>query len=256
MKRKISRIFMICILLIAVNIMFFNKKTYALENTYKGFEVVGQIEIPKISLDLPILETVSQSSLRTSVAFLYGVGINQIGNTVIVGHNYQNGTFFSDLDQLESGDYIKITDMEDNVVNYKVYEIKITTPDDGSFYDRDTNGKREITLTTTTDDTLKRFVVFASETTDVIDDSNDNNNQDSSSNSTDNSVSENQTDKDNGNSNNSNISSTNIINQDNTITTKTALPKAGRNLVLSILALITIIGIIISYYKFEKYKKV
>ena len=205
MKRKISRIFMICILLIAVNIMFFNKKTYALENTYKGFEVVGQIEIPKISLDLPILETVSQSSLRTSVAFLYGVGINQIGNTVIVGHNYQNGTFFSDLDQLESGDYIKITDMEDNVVNYKVYEIKITTPDDGSFYDRDTNGKREITLTTSTDDTTGRFVVLASETTDVIDDSNDDNNQDSSSNSTDDSVNENQTDKDNGNSNNSNI---------------------------------------------------
>ncbi len=256
MKRKIARIFMICIVLIVVNIMFFNKKAYALENTYKGFEVVGQIEIPKISLDLPILETVSQSSLTTSVAFLYGVGINQVGNTVIVGHNYQNGTFFSDLDQLESGDYIKITDMEDNVINYKVYETKITTPDDASFYNRDTNGKREITLTTTTDDTLKRFVVFASETTDVIDDSNDNNNQDSSSNSTDNSVSENQTDKDNGNSNNSNISSTNIINQDNTITTKTALPKAGRNLVLSILALITIIGIIISYYKFEKYKKV
>ena len=256
MKRKIARIFMICIVLIVVNIMFFNKKAYSLENTYKGFEVVGQIEIPKISLDLPILETVSQSSLTTSVAFLYGVGINQVGNTVIVGHNYQNGTFFSDLDQLESGDYIKITDMEDNVINYKVYETKITTPDDASFYNRDTNGKREITLTTTTDDTLKRFVVFASETTDVIDDSNDNNNQDSSSNSTDNSVSENQTDKDNGNSNNSNISSTNIINQDNTITTKTALPKAGRNLVLSILALITIIGIIISYYKFEKYKKV
>lgn len=253
MKRKISRIFMICILLIAVNIMFFNKKTYALENTYKGFEVVGQIEIPKISLDLPILETVSQSSLRTSVAFLYGVGINQIGNTVIVGHNYQNGTFFSDLDQLESGDYIKITDMEDNVVNYKVYEIKITTPDDGSFYDRDTNGKREITLTTSTDDTTGRFVVLASETTDVIDDSNDDNNQDSSSNSTDDSVNENQTDKDNGNSN---ISPINTINQDNTITTKTTLPKAGRNLVLSILALITIIGIIISYYKFKKYKQV
>ena len=221
MKRKISRIFMICILLIAVNIMFFNKKTYALENTYKGFEVVGQIEIPKISLDLPILEMVSQSSLRTSVAFLYGVGINQIGNTVIVGHNYQNGTFFSDLDQLESGDYIKITDMEDNVVNYKVYEIKITTPDDGSFYDRDTNGKREITLTTSTDDTTGRFVVLASETTDVIDDSNDDNNQDSSSNSTDDSVNENQTDKDNGNSN---ISPINTINQDNTITTKTTLP--------------------------------
>ncbi len=256
MKRKISKIFIICIVFLMINVMCFNKKVYALENTYKGFGVVGQIEISKISLDLPILETVSQGSLTTSVAFLYGVGINQVGNTVIIGHNYKNGTFFSDLDKLESGDYIKITDMEDNVINYKVYQTKITTPDDASFYNRDTNGKREITLTTSTDDASGRFVVFASETTEVIDDSNDDNNQDSSSNNTENSVSTNQTDEDNVHSNNQNISSTNMNNHDNTITTKTTLPKAGRNLVLSILALITTIGIIISYYKLKKYKQV
>ena len=93
MKRKISKIFILCIVIIMINIMFFNKKTYAL-NTYKGFNVVGEIEIQKISLDLPVLESVSKSSLESSVAFLYGVGLNQIGNTVIVGHNYQNGTLF------------------------------------------------------------------------------------------------------------------------------------------------------------------
>ena len=32
-----------------INVMCFNKKVYALENTYKGFGVVGQIEISKIS---------------------------------------------------------------------------------------------------------------------------------------------------------------------------------------------------------------
>lgn len=241
MKRKISKIFILCIVIIMINIMFFNKKTYAL-NTYKGFNVVGEIEIQKISLDLPVLESVSKSSLESSVAFLYGVGLNQIGNTVIVGHNYQNGTLFSDLDQLERGDYIKITDMEDNVINYKVYETKITTPDDASFYDRDTNGKREITLTTSNDD-LTRFVVLASETTDVIEDFSDNNNQDSLFNNTDNSVNTKPTDEDNVNSDNANESLTNI---DNMATRKIALLKAGRNLLLSMLALMTIIGITIN----------
>lgn len=239
MKRKISKIFILCIVIIMINIMFFNKKTYALENTYKGFNVVGEIEIQKISLDLPVLESVSKSSLESSVAFLYGVGLNQIGNTVIVGHNYQNGTLFSDLDQLERGDYIKITDMEDNVINYKVYETKITTPDDASFYDRDTNGKREITLTTSTDD-LTRFVVLASETTDVIEDFGNNNNQDSLFNNTDNSVNTQQTDEDNVHSDNANESLTSI---DNMGTREIALLKAGRNLLLSMIALMTIIGI-------------
>ena len=55
--------------------------------TYKGFNVVGTIEIPAINLSYPILEKVNKSSLETSVAMLYGAGINQIGNTVIVGHN-------------------------------------------------------------------------------------------------------------------------------------------------------------------------
>ena len=55
--------------------------------TYKGFNVVGTIEIPAIDLNYPILQKVNKSSLETSVAFLYGAGINQVGNSVIVGHN-------------------------------------------------------------------------------------------------------------------------------------------------------------------------
>ena len=63
--------------------------------TYKGFNVVGTIEIPAIDIEYPILQKVSKSSLETSVAMLYGAGINQVGNTVIIGHNYRNGLFFS-----------------------------------------------------------------------------------------------------------------------------------------------------------------
>lgn len=130
--------------------------------------MVGNIEIPKISLDIPILEKVTKASLQESVAFLYGTGINKVGNTVIIGHNLKDGRFFSNLSQLTNGDYIKITDNEDNIVNYKIYNIETLNPEDTSFYNRDTNGKREITLSTSTDDSTSRLVVFAKETDEEI----------------------------------------------------------------------------------------
>ena len=39
--------------------------------------------------------TYSPKALETSVVVLYGVGLNQPGNTTIAGHNYRNGLFFS-----------------------------------------------------------------------------------------------------------------------------------------------------------------
>ena len=82
--------------------------------TYKGFNVVGTIEIPAIDIEYPILQKVSRSSLETSVAMLYGAGINQVGNTVIVGHNYRNGLFFSNNKRLNNGDKIYVTDNSKN----------------------------------------------------------------------------------------------------------------------------------------------
>ncbi len=129
--------------------------------TYKGFNVVGTIEIPAIKLEYPILEKVSKSSLETSVAMLYGAGINQVGNTVIIGHNYRNGLFFSNNKRLNNGDKIYITDNSKNRLTYTIYNKFETTPEDASFYSRDTNGKPEITLSTCNDDSSKRLILFA-----------------------------------------------------------------------------------------------
>ena len=63
--------------------------------TYKGFPMVGYIEIKKTNKKMPILAEANKKALEASVAVLYGVGLNKPGNTVIVGHNYRNGTFFS-----------------------------------------------------------------------------------------------------------------------------------------------------------------
>ena len=131
------------------------------KRTYKGFGVLGTMKIPAIDFEYPILEKVSRSSLETSVAMLYGAGINQVGNTVIVGHNYRNGLFFSNNKRLNVGDKIYITDNSKNRLTYTIYDKFETTPEDASFYSRDTGGIPEITLSTCNDDSSRRLIIFA-----------------------------------------------------------------------------------------------
>lgn len=133
------------------------------QTTYKGYNVVSTIQIPKINLKYPILEKVTKKSLETSVAFLYGPGLNEVGNNVIIGHNYRNGTMFSNLKKLSNGDAIYITDLTGRKIKYIVYKIYRTSGDDASYMTRNTNGKREISLSTCTDDSKARTIVWAKE---------------------------------------------------------------------------------------------
>jgi len=86
-----------------------------------------------------------------------------VGNTVIQGHNYRNGLFFSNLSKLSNGDSIYITDKTGAQITYKVYNVFNADPTDSSFYRRDTNGLREITLSTCTNDGSQRTIVLAKE---------------------------------------------------------------------------------------------
>lgn len=131
--------------------------------TYKGYNVVGTIEIPKIDLKYPILERVTSDSIELAVAVLYGPGPNQVGNTVIVGHNYRNGSFFGSNDKLALNDKIYITDTSGSKIEYNIYNIYETSPDDADYITRDTNGKREISLSTCTDNSKQRLIIWAVE---------------------------------------------------------------------------------------------
>ena len=131
--------------------------------TYKGFTVLGRIEIPKTGIDYPILEKVSKKSLETSVAIMYGPGPNEIGNTTIAGHNYRNGLFFSNNKKLSNGDKIYITDNSGQKLTYIIYSMYETTPDDTEFMTRDVGNAREISLQTCTDDSKARLVILAKE---------------------------------------------------------------------------------------------
>ena len=131
--------------------------------TFKGFGVVGAIEIPKTSCEYPILDSdaMSPKGLETAVIFQWGAGINQVGNSVIVGHNYRNGMFFSNNKRLNVGDKIYVTDNAGTTLTYTIYDKFETTVSDTSFYQRDTAGKPEITLSTCTDDSSARLIILA-----------------------------------------------------------------------------------------------
>ena len=128
---------------------------------YKGFEMLGTIEIPATNCNYPILAKVSPKSLETAVVFQWGAGLNQVGDSVIIGHNYRNGLFFSNNKKLNIGDKIYITDNNGTQLTYTIYDKFETTPEDTSFYQRDTAGRPEVTLSTCTDDSSARLIILA-----------------------------------------------------------------------------------------------
>lgn len=136
----------------------------------EDYEIIGEINIPKIDLTCNILDEVTKRSIEIAVAKIYTVnGLNQPGNTVIYGHNYRNSLFFSRNDELSIDDKIYITDSDGKKVKYIIYDIFETTSTDTSFYVKtaeETGGKSEITLSTCTDDaseTDRRLIVLAAE---------------------------------------------------------------------------------------------
>ncbi len=145
------------------SITYTNTESGSSKVTYEGYEVIGKIEIPAIDLSYPILERATPSSIELSVAHLYGVQPNEIGNMVIVGHNYRNGSFFGNNDRLQLGDKVYITDNSGTRIAYNIYNIYETSRDDSDYMQRDTNGKREISLSTCTDNSQAVLIIWAVE---------------------------------------------------------------------------------------------
>lgn len=129
---------------------------------YKEFTVIGTIQIPDIDLKYPILQENNTKALETSVVLMYTAqGLNNAGNSVITGHNYRNGTMFSNLNKLAKGDYINITDNTGRNLKYKIYNIYEETGNDNTYITRNTDGKKEITLSTYNDENKAKIIIFA-----------------------------------------------------------------------------------------------
>ena len=128
--------------------------------------MLGYITIPKTNVKQPILDEVTPDSLNAAVATLYpsNAQLNEPGNVLIVGHNYRGGSFFGSNKKLVEGDLIYITDLSGREIEYEIYSKYETTDDDFSYATRNTNGKREISLSTCTNNASVRLVIWAVET--------------------------------------------------------------------------------------------
>ena len=80
---------------------------------------------------------------------------------VILGHNYKNGLFFANNKKLSIGDKIYITDLNGQKLTYTIYDKFETEQSNTDWIQRDTNGAREISLQTCTDDGKLRLIILA-----------------------------------------------------------------------------------------------
>ena len=129
-------------------------------NYIKNKNVIGKLEIPKLNLNTPILYETTDELMKIAPTKYSGTVLNGIGNVVIIGHNYYDGTHFSDLNKLVKGDEVKITDLYDNKCSYVVYEKEVIKPNDFSCLSEDkTNMKSFVTLITCINGIKNRLVV-------------------------------------------------------------------------------------------------
>lgn len=134
-----------------------------------NYKTVASISIPKINVNYSIIEgetgslEETEALLKISPTKFWGPNPNEVGNFCIVGHNYRNTKFFSKVPTLEKGDIIEITDSSNKKISYEVYNKYEVVPEDTSCLDQVTNGKKEVTLITCTNDSKLRVIVKARE---------------------------------------------------------------------------------------------
>ena len=133
--------------------------------TANGFAMIGYITIPKTNSTNVILDVLTNESLNTGVVAIYpsAPSLNEPGNVVIIGHNYKNGKFFSNNKKLAVGDKFQIKDNQGRTVTYTIYDKFEALSEDTSFYNRDTKGVPEVTLSSCVDETGSpyRIIILA-----------------------------------------------------------------------------------------------
>ena len=132
-----------------------------LDVEYKGYKIEGIIEIPKIDIKYPIINQTNEETMKLSITKFWGPAVNEIGNYTVAGHNNKDGTMFGKTKYLEIGDTIKLTNLKNETIEYKVFKIYSIDPDDVSIVNSVDPNTREITLITCTNGHKNRLITKA-----------------------------------------------------------------------------------------------
>lgn len=121
--------------------------------------VIGKLTIPKMGVNSPIINETTDELLKIAPTKYAGPNPNEIGNFCIIGHNYRNDQFFSNLSILDIDDEIILISNAGDKKIYKVYEKFEVIETDLSPISQDTNGQIELTLITCTKNKQYRLIV-------------------------------------------------------------------------------------------------
>ncbi len=100
-----------------------------------GVGIMGVVEIPKLSLNIPVYQGFDEAYLQSGAGFWQGTSLptGESGtHCVISAHSgLVKARLFSDLDRLELGDRFTLTVL-DRTLTYEVDKITVAEPEDGS----------------------------------------------------------------------------------------------------------------------------
>lgn len=136
---------------------------------YKGYKVIGIVKIPKINIEYPILEIgnidpeSAKAPMKLSIIKYWGENVNDYGNLSIAGHNNKDGTMFGKTKKLQKGDIIELTDLKGQTIQYSIYDIFVTDPNDVNILLPKDELVREVTLITCTNGNKQRLILKAKE---------------------------------------------------------------------------------------------
>ena len=136
---------------------------------YKGYKVIGIVKISKINIEYPILEIgnidpeSAKAPMKLSIIKYWGENVNDYGNLSIAGHNNKDGTMFGKTKKLQKGDIVELTDLKGQTIQYSIYDIFVTDPNDVNILLPKDELVREVTLITCTNGNKQRLILKAKE---------------------------------------------------------------------------------------------
>lgn len=117
-----------------------------------GQAYVGIVEIPTLNILLPVIDQWSYPALKIAPCRYQGSAYRD--DLIIMGHNY--ACFFGSLVDVQIGDAVYFTDMQDHVFSYEVVELETLGRLD---VEAMTGGDWDLTLFTCTLDGMTRITV-------------------------------------------------------------------------------------------------
>ena len=126
-----------------------------------GQKIFGRLKIPKLGLDVIVLEGTDRSTLTKGPGHIIGTSAPwERGNTAISGHRTTFGAPFANLGRLRGGDKLVLLTLGGDYI-YKVTGRAVVRPDDVSVIGQDFRDRLTITTCDPPGSAAKRLTIWA-----------------------------------------------------------------------------------------------